>query len=157
MPSVWGLIFLTSSRVSAPSGNSKPNTSKIGNRRMIHQPKLHELSWLGGLVDGEGTICLSADGDKYAPLFQIPNTNRLLIETAKKIFHNNGLYNVPVREMGSKVGYKQMHILYLYVHQDILFALTLIQEYLIGKRTQCLLLKEYIGLRASKKRGMKNP
>lgn len=117
-----------------------------------------ELAWLAGIVDGEGSIMLVFDIGKYKPRFQIVNTNQLIIETSKKILNNNGVYKVLTRlKNPTRLTEKPCYELVVSNQADLTISLKLIQEYLVGKREQCRLLKEFLSLRSSKMDPSRSP
>ena len=53
---------------------------------------IDELSWLGGIWDGEGTIAIYKRSSYFVPAASVCNTNEVLINKVKEILD---LYDIP--------------------------------------------------------------
>jgi hypothetical protein len=118
---------------------------------MDNQPEslitVKELSWLGGLIDGEGTITIRYHERKnnrpmLHPVFTLPNTSTKIIEEAKRILQKN---NIPFWQTNYKGTdkWKPNSIIEVNGIKRLLKFLPIIEEYLIEKRENSKLVRNW--------------
>lgn len=115
--------------------------------------KLHELSWLGGLIDGEGCITivqLKQKNFKLSPHFTITNTNLVIVETARRILAENWVFANIQKAEDNRTDRKPKLTVYVREQARMHVAMTVLEPYLIGKLEQCQLMKEFVALRMNR-------
>ena len=121
------------------------------------QASLCELSWLGGIIDGEGCITLlrkaRAGGKVCAtPYILITNTDRTLIDKVAAIFENCGLpfyFETYESTKNWKTRYRVIVAGFLRVTK----VLPVIRPYLVSKIRQADAVLDLIKIRAQKPTG----
>lgn len=120
----------------------------------------HELAWLAGFLDGEGTIMLYASHPKsernphIQSALRVANTNEDTIKASKAI-----LSRIVGREVRYKAtrqsvkGYRPIYRLDVDRQSDIRTALVALLPHLVGKRPQAALMLEYLNIAPSKSGG----
>jgi hypothetical protein len=124
------------------------------------QERLHDLSWLGGIVDGEGCITVSAKGVKtrkhpYAhPNINITNTDELIVRKVMAVFkkYEIAYYLHVVPKTATTL--TKMNLTILGYKRAIRF-LKLIIPYLVSKKERALLLLEFVESRLTKGPGIR--
>jgi len=118
------------------------------------QASLCELSWLGGIVDGEGCITVSKRvGNRTAsPIVTIVNTERKLLDKVQQLFQKYGIaYYVRVHKQLNqaecKRPLKQKVEFVIAGHKRVPRFLDLICPYLISKQPQAQLLLHFCAVR----------
>ena len=122
------------------------------------------LCWLGGIIDGEGCITINHNrlhrGTKretllFKPLIDIANTNKILIDTCQEVLRDN---NIPFWVSYTAKNQRQFnrkenwHIRIEGIKRCIK-ALNIIIPYLIAKKTEANLVKEFCERRLCENKG----
>ena len=100
--------------------------------------RLIEMSWLAGIIDGEGTITLSVINRKnkpplVKPKVQIVNTDILIIDKIKEILTKNQ-YPFWVTEYQATGNWKKRYAIEISGMGRIIKFLPYVNEYLVGKK-----------------------
>jgi len=118
------------------------------------QASLCELSWLGGIVDGEGCITVSRRmGNQTAsPIVTIVNTEEKLLDKVQRLLQKCGIaYYVRVHRQSDQVKRvrppKQKIEFVIAGHKRVPRFLDLIHPYLISKQPQAQLLMQFCAAR----------
>jgi len=114
-----------------------------------------ELSWVAGIVEGEGHIGLSKHTRgylQYVPRLQIINSDELMLEDVGRILKKNGLaYYRKRRNVDKRVRKKQMHDLCITGLKRTSRALGVIIPYMRGlKRREAEIVLSFCKERLSK-------
>lgn len=100
-----------------------------------------EVCYLAGLIDGEGTISIAKSRLTYIPFISVSNTDRLLLRWLGRFFWQALEKDYHTRERcvpSFRLQLKSFAISPL---------LEMVEPYLVAKKLQCRLLKDYIRLR----------
>lgn len=111
--------------------------------------KRKPLSWLAGIVDGEGSIGINSSGKYYDPVFQVDNTNQIIIVECKKVIHSMGVFGISVDERDRGKKRKSCFNIRVQNNGDIYTILSYLLPHLIGKNEQARLVRRFIALRQS--------
>lgn len=109
---------------------------------------MHTLSYLGGLIDGEGcfTLC-KARNKAYTPVFSLASTSDTIITFIASVFEEKGIkYSLTAsdRKDGSKP-YKTIRVQGL---TAIVPLLDMVEDFILEKKPQLLTLKEFVNVRS---------
>tara|TARA_R110000868_G_scaffold319955_1_gene580926 strand:+ start:453 stop:866 length:414 start_codon:yes stop_codon:yes gene_type:complete len=98
---------------------------------------IDELSWLGGIWDGEGTIGIYKRKSYFVPSVSVSNTNEVLINKVKDIldFYNIEYY-VEYSDRGDRTNARPAWAIKMESKPRVSKFLTLIKPYLISKQGQ---------------------
>lgn len=98
---------------------------------------IDELSWLGGIWDGEGTIGIYKRNSYYIPSVSVSNTNEVLINKVKDIldFYNIEYY-VEYSDRGKRTNARPAWAIKMESKPRVSKFLSLIKPYLIAKQGQ---------------------
>jgi len=98
---------------------------------------IDELSWLGGIWDGEGTIGIYKRKSYFVPSTSVSNTNEVLINKVKDIldFYNIEYY-VEYNDRGNRTNARPAWAIKMESKPRVSKFLTLIKPYLIAKQGQ---------------------
>lgn len=108
-----------------------------------------DIGYLAGIIDGEGslgiekTIKNTYQGYTLEPALRIVNTNKELLEHCKKLIgcgHIYGPWQINER-------WKPEYVLVVRKMRCLLKVLETVEDFLIVKKKQCKLVKEFITLR----------
>lgn len=120
------------------------------------------LWWLGGIIDGEGCITINhhrlhkgmpRETLLFKPVIAITNTNKLLIETCQKILTDNQIpFWVSYREKQKK-GNLPVWCIRIEGIKRCIRAINILSMYIIAKKNQSLLLKEFCERRLHENKG----
>jgi len=108
------------------------------------QARLCELSWLGGIIDGEGcvTVRKSTTGPYGGPLVSISNTDKLIISKVVYLFNKHHIaYHV--RHIAAKAPRKAKKEISVSGFKRVPRLLALIEPYLISKQQRAILLRTF--------------
>lgn len=116
---------------------------------------LHKLSWLGGIIDGEGCVVLASRGEasrgtrelKYVPRITIVNTDWRVMDKVVAIFKEYKLPFYLHRRKPRKKHYKEKIELEVSGYKRIHKVLPVIVPYLIAKRKRAEWLFAYVDSR----------
>lgn len=112
------------------------------------------LWWLGGIIDGEGCITINhhmmyhrhktktKQSLLFAPAIIIVNTNRILIDKCQEILRNAGIAFYVTYSPGKEKVKEKWSISIIGIKRCVR-ALNIISHYLIGKREEANLVKEF--------------
>ncbi len=120
-----------------------------------------ELAWLAGIMDGEGYLGISQSSrsiDKNKTQYlnvriSIANTNKKMIDKIEKIYSKLGILGSYTTYQQKKDWQKSVYYVNLSTRKDVKNLLNLVSPFLVNKKSQALLIKEYCDLK-SKKRGV---
>lgn len=108
---------------------------------------IKELSWLGGIIDGEGTITIRFKNRKnttplLSPIFVVTNTDMEMIDEICRILKKNevGFWITEKPATGHWKSYKTIEVAGI---KRLSKFLPIIEEYLIAKREECSLVREW--------------
>ncbi len=119
----------------------------------------HELSWLGGIIDGEGCLMLqktkfrNRKGElrySYQPQIQITNTNVIIIEKIIEIYKKYRIH-CTIEIKRPEINYKKRYILTTEGQIECGHFIDLLNPHIIGKKLQAALLWEFLIIRSKKK------
>lgn len=123
----------------------------IGNQPLS---ALSELGWLAGIIDGEG--CLQLAKQKYRniyhfrPQLSVSNTNPIIIQEIVRIANKNGLpVYVMDRGYATKNSLCTVQTLQIMGLKRMEHWLSVLAPYIVGKRQQVEIIREYIKYRLS--------
>lgn len=126
----------------------------------VEQNDLIELSWLAGIIDGEGSIYLI--NKTYQPVIMIGNYNKRIIAKIYNIIKSNNIKQNKIfieKSTPKRILKKPFYRICITGINNIYQVLNLITPYLVGKREQADILKKYCEYRMEKqknKRGQGN-
>ena len=115
---------------------------------MSHQNEL-DLSYLAGIMDGEGYVGLSVNdrkrgGRQYYPRWTITNCNKAIIDECVRILDNNSIaYHIVEWQPHSKL-HKYRYTIDATGFRRALKGLWVIEPYLVGKKPQARLVLGFI-------------
>lgn len=115
-------------------------TTKAANVRLAEKLTTHELAYLAGIIDGEGTITVQVRGLYARPCVSIANTSTLL----KQWLQDRG-FDPHMAMNSSKRWYWRIH----WSGYPVDRLLQLVRPYLIIKAAHADLLHEFISIRRS--------
>lgn len=108
---------------------------------------VRELSWLAGIIDGEGTITIRYKNRKnstpiLAPVVSIVNTDMAMIDEIERILrkHNLAFW---VSESKQTKNWKPRKIIEISGIKRLNRFLPVIENYLIAKKEECILVREW--------------
>jgi sugar-specific transcriptional regulator TrmB len=105
---------------------------------------IDQLSYLGGIIDGEGTIGIYKRSTYYVPGVSISNTNETLINYLKEILDNFKVeYCVEYQDRGSRKNAKPAWTIRVESKPRVRLLLSLVSDYLIAKKQQARLVAEW--------------
>lgn len=110
------------------------------------------LAWLGGILDGEGTLTIiekrrkTKIGSIYQPTISMVNTDEKIIERCVEIFKENGIPHW-VHFYDKTKKWKRRWRIEVGGLKRVARTLPIITEFLVGKREQADILKEFCELR----------
>lgn len=114
--------------------------------------KVVKLAWLAGIFDGEGTITTTKNHGTTRPLLQVTNTNTALLTEVQTL-----LYEIIGRQVRmclqkkSPLSKRPCYYMYVTKQSEVKKVLDALVPYLIGKREQALLLREYVVIRLARR------
>jgi len=120
---------------------------------------LRELSWLGGIIDGEGSIGLKRSRDKrpnrqsvvYSPLIQITNCDKLLMKEVADILDKRKINKYSWKRIETRnKKWRTSYCIAIGAQKEAWKFLMIIIQYLVSKRKLAGMLLEYIGYRLRK-------
>jgi hypothetical protein len=98
---------------------------------------IDELSWLGGIWDGEGTIGIYKRNSYFVPAASVCNTNEVLINKVKDILDFYDIeYYVEYSDRGNRTNARPAWNVKMESKPRVSKFLTLIKPYLISKQGQ---------------------
>lgn len=113
-----------------------------------------DLGWLGGIIDGEGSIAVrwGRKINQFSPRLQIYNTNPIIIQRCCNILDSIGVaYNVRERgEGGFEGSKKQCWVILTERLGAAALAMNHLLPHIYGKRAQAILLKRFLDSRLSR-------
>jgi hypothetical protein len=109
---------------------------------------MHKLSYLGGLIDGEGcfTLC-KARNKAVTPVFSLASTSDVIITFIVNCFKEYEIV-FSLTETDRKDNSKPYKTIRVQGNTNIIPLLNLVEEYILEKKPQLLLLKEFVGIRS---------
>jgi hypothetical protein len=112
---------------------------------------MDKLSYLGGLIDGEGcfTLC-KARNKAVTPVFALASTSDVIINFIVLVFkeHNIDFF---ITQYDRKNNTKPFKTIKVQGNKRIKPLLDLVENYILEKKPQLLLLKEFVEIRNSYK------
>lgn len=118
------------------------------------ESSIKELSWLGGIIDGEGTITLRYHERKnqtpiIKPVFTVVNTSDIIIDEITRILIKN---NIPFWKTDYKKTdrWKSKTLIEVGGIKRLLKFLPIIEDYLVGKRENSKIVRAWCERRLSK-------
>lgn len=98
---------------------------------------IDELSWLGGIWDGEGSIGIYKRRNYFVPSVSVSNTNEVLINKVKNIldFYNIEYY-VEYSDRGKRTNARPAWAIKMESKPRVSKFLSLIKPYLVAKQGQ---------------------
>jgi hypothetical protein len=123
-----------------------------------HAGKIDMYSWVGGFFDGEGhlslrkTYCSSRHTWIYQPLIVIVNTDKESLILIKEWLEKNGCktnLNIRSQHLKNPTKWRPTWTLSLYGIKRVKIFLDLLGNYVITKKNQVILVKEFITYRLS--------
>jgi len=124
--------------------------SKIDNQQESSD-LIKDLSWLGGILDGEGTLTLRFHNRKnktpiVTPVVSVVNTDEKIINEIMRIYKENNIaYWVSARK--ATKNWKKTWSLQTVGLKRCSRFVNLIEEYLIGKRENAEIIKRFCNKR----------
>jgi hypothetical protein len=113
---------------------------------------IHKLSYLGGIIDGEGTISIYKRTTYYVPTISVSNTNETLIQYLKDLFDSLEVeYCVEYQDRGSRKNAKPAWTIRVEGKPRVSFLLNLISDYLIAKKEQAKLVAEWCSFKGRRR------
>lgn len=110
-----------------------------------------ELSWLGGIIDGEGTITIRYKGRKnqsplLAPVCSLVNTDMDMINEVIRILkkHDIAFWISDYKQTGK---WKARRLIEIAGIKRVAKFLPVIEEYLVAKKEECKLVREWCNFR----------
>jgi len=111
------------------------------------------LSYLGGIIDGEGCISINKRTTYYVPSVSISNTNETLINYLKQLFDNLEVdYCVEYQDRGSRKNAKPAWVIRVEGKPRVSFLLDLVSDYLIAKKEQAKLVSEWCAFKGRRRK-----
>lgn len=111
----------------------------------------HNLAWLAGIADGEGSFYLTATKDttgrpvvKYS--FAVGNTNLLMIKELQRIYQvlfEHPVRYIPIKGRGNR---KQSWLIQITSMKDLVVFCPKVLPYLVAKKEQANLMLEFCNL-----------
>jgi hypothetical protein len=113
-----------------------------------------KLVWLAGIIDGEGCLTISRlkKQDFYSTALSIHNTNLNLIKEVMFVLNSIKIPFTSSETPPQKLSKLLQYSIYIRNREDLLKFLNLIIPYLIGKKDQAEILKQFIESRLEVKR-----
>lgn len=109
--------------------------------------EVKDLSWLAGIIDGEGTITIRYKNRRNAnpilqPVFTVVNTNMKIMDEIERILRK---LELPFWISNSKQtkNWKARKIVEISGIKRLSKFLPIIEKYLIGKQEECRLVREW--------------
>ncbi len=105
---------------------------------------IDKLSYLGGIIDGEGTISIVRRTTYYVPHVCIPNTDETLILYCKSILDEYGIkYCIEYKDRVKLKNSKPCWVIRIEGKERVGMFLELIKNYVISKKQQALLVADW--------------
>lgn len=100
-----------------------------------------QIAYLAGLIDGDGTIAVYKNKNKYTPYITIANNNRRVLEWCKKLIGKGTIST----KKPKKETYAESYAL-RWIYDDAINIASLCLPYLIVKRKRAGLLLKWKGV-----------
>ncbi len=109
---------------------------------------IHKLSYLGGLIDGEGcfTLC-KARNKAYTPVFALASTSDTIITFIASVFEEKEII-YSLTSSDRKDGSKPFKTIRVQGSTAIAPLLVLVEDFILEKKPQLLTLKDFIQVRS---------
>lgn len=109
---------------------------------------MDKLSYLGGLIDGEGcfTLCKTRNS-AVTPVFTLASTSNTIINFIVLVFEEYGL-KYSITETDRQDNSKPYKTIRIQGSTNIISFLNLVENYILEKKPQLLLLKEFVQIRS---------
>lgn len=114
------------------------------------QVTTHQIAWLAGVWDGEGTFTIVYDTNKrYVPRITLSNTDVVMINEIIKIFDASGINGHIWQETTSrKPNHKKAYHITVNKMEDVKVITKLMLPYLISKKPRAELLLRFLESRS---------
>lgn len=113
---------------------------------------IDKLSYLGGIIDGEGTISIVRRTTYYVPHVCIPNTDETLILFCKSILDEHGIkYCVEYKNREKLKNSKPCWVIRIESKERVSMFLELIKDYVVSKKQQALLVLEWCSFKGRRR------
>lgn len=104
----------------------------------------YRLHWLAGFWDGEGTISIARRSTYYIPFCSVVNTDKDVIDYICDILNDYEIeYRVDYREFREELNCKPSWTIRLESRPRVMSLLSILAQYLVGKRKQAELVTEW--------------
>ena len=113
------------------------------------QVTTHQLAWLAGIWDGEGSFCIVYDSnERYVPRITLSNTDVVMINEIIKIFDKSNIHGNLWQETTSrKQNHKKAYHITINKMNDVKVITELMLPYLISKKPRAELLIRFVNSR----------
>lgn len=121
---------------------------------------IQKLSWLAGIIDGEGCITIETDRKGFfRTIITVTNNNPYLIQEVSKIYSELNLRFFYLLKKRSNPKHKETLVIRVFGLGSCRKLLESIYPFLVGKKELAKLMLEYIALRKNrmKEKGSHNP
>lgn len=117
--------------------------------------RVKDLSWLGGIIDGEGTITIRYKRRRnqssiLQPVFTIVNTDFEIIDNIERILKEEKIPYWVSKSKQTK-NWKPRKIVEISGIKRLSRFLPLMEEYLVGKKKECQIVKDWCLYRLGKR------
>ena len=113
---------------------------------------IDKLSYLGGIIDGEGTISIVRRTTYYVPHVCIPNTNETLISFCKEILDELEIkYCVEYKDRKKLVNSKPCWVIRIEGKERVGKFLEIISNYVVSKKEQATLVANWCNFKGRRR------
>ena len=113
-----------------------------------------ELAWLAGIWDADGSISLYKRRAQVVPSCGFTNTNKKLVDNVSRILTDNGVKHcIHYQDRGERKNAKPAWDLKIEARPRVSLFLSLITDFLVGKKEQAKLVARWCELPHAQRRG----